>query len=225
MSDPHDRATTARPFSDTVVQENLFAVPIWSASVPTDSEWLPLLVNDIDHILDSGLGMDFEESSGHQTKPELQDRTEDHWQSFFQFVNGTFEAITNTAGQLRWPQHGLRAWGLRIDERSVQKDLERGAARTLLTHNHSPALLTSVFTCELPPSLRGDQLSTVFYNPAAHMVCPWQQRTALIAPEVGTLTVFPGWIEHAAPLIVPLLPGERRVIISIDYFPEMDGTT
>lgn len=223
MSDPREAATPARPFESAVVQEDLFAVPTWSASAPRNSKWLRLLVNDIDHILDSGLGMDFGGSSGHQTKPELQDRTEDHWRSFFQFVNATFEAITSTAGQLRWPRHGLRAWGLRIDERSVQKDLESGVARTLLTHNHSPALLTGVFTCELPPSLRGDQLSTVFYNPAAHMVCPWHQRTALIAPEVGTLTVFPGWIEHAAPLVIPLRSGERRVIISIDYFPEMDG--
>lgn len=225
MPDPRGVAPHARSFRDGPVQKDLFAVPIWSASVPKDSEWIPLLVKDIDHLLDGGLGMDFEDSSGHQTKPELQDRTEDHWLSFFEFISGTFEAITSTAGQLRWPRHGLRAWALRIDERSVQKDLERGAARTLLTHNHSPALLTSVFTCELPPSLRGDQLSTVFYNPAAHMVCPWQQRTALVAPEVGTLTVFPGWIEHAAPLIIPLLPGERRVIISIDYFPEMEGPT
>lgn len=223
MSDPRDSVVEKQSFGDSLVQKDLFAVPIWSAAVPQDSEWIPLLVNDIDHILDSGLGMDFAESSGHQTKPELQDRTESHWLSFFQFVNDTFEAITSTAGQLRWPRHGLRAWALRIDERSVQKDLERGVARTLLTHNHSPALLTSVFSCELPASLRGDQLATVFYNPAAHMVCPWQQRTALVAPEVGTLTVFPGWIEHAAPLVVPLRQGERRVIISIDYFPEMEG--
>jgi hypothetical protein len=225
MSDPRDSATDAPSSGASLLQENLFAVPIWSASVPQDSQWIPLLVSDIDDILDSGLGMDSQECSGHQTKPELQDRAASHWLSFFQFVNETFEAITSTAGQLRWPRHGIRAWALRIDERSVQKDLERGAARTLLTHNHSPALLTSVFTCELPPSLRGDQLSTVFYNPAAHMVCPWQQRTALVAPEVGTLTVFPGWIEHAAPLVVPLSEGERRVIISIDYFPEIEGAT
>lgn len=225
MPDPRDTAPAAPSVGSDLLQEDLFTVPIWSASVPHHSEWIPLLVNDIDDLLDGGLGMDFEDSSGHQTKPELQDRTEDHWQSFFEFVNNTFEGITSTAGQLRWPRHGLRAWALRIDERSVQKDLDRGPARTLLTHNHSPALLTSVFTCELPPSLRGDQVSTVLYNPAAHMVCPWQQRTALVAPQVGTLRVFPGWIEHAAPLVVPLLPGERRVIISIDYFPEMEGTT
>ena len=80
-----------------------------------------------------------------------------------------------------------------------------------------------MFTCELPPSLTQDQLSTVFYNPAAHMVCPWQERIALVPPEVGLLTVFPGWIEHAAPIVAPMPHGERRIIVSTDYFPDMSS--
>lgn len=216
----HD-ATGPDPDLLAVERRALFDVPLWSAAVPPDTPWISRLVNDVDDILDGGRGMDVRTSSGHQTKPELQDRTEPHWLSFLEFVTGTFESIASTAGQLRWPRHGLRAWALRIDEQSVAKDLAQGPDRTLLTHNHSPALLTSVFACELPAARTGDQLATVFYNPAAHMICPWQHRIALVPPAVGVLTVFPGWIEHAAPLVVDLEPGERRVIISIDYFPEM----
>ncbi|MBK6969387.1 MAG: hypothetical protein IPH29_09810 [Candidatus Microthrix sp.] len=65
------------------------------------------------------------------------------------------------------------------------------------------------------------ELSTVFYNPVTHAVCPLAGAGSLVSPKVGVLTVFPGWIEHAAPLVVPLASGQRRVIISTDYFPEM----
>jgi hypothetical protein len=216
------RSETFDQASPTVEAHPLFTVSVWSSTTPPDSWWIRRLADDIDDLLDRGLGMDSEISSGYQTKPELQDRSEPHWLAFFDFVQGAFDAIASTAGQLRWPRYGLRAWGLRIDEHSVNKDMARGPARTLLTHNHAPALLTSVFTCELPESPAPDRLSTVFYNPASHMVCPWQDRIALVPPEVGLLTVFPGWIEHAAPLVADLGSGGRRVIISVDYFPEME---
>ena len=206
-----------------VERSNLFTVPMWSASVPADTPWIGTLVHDIDAILDAG-DLDFEQCSGHQTLPELQYRSEPHWASFFAFVTETFEQIASTAGQLRWATHGLRSWGLRVNQVSSEKDKKRGPVRTLLTHNHSPALLTSVFTCELPSSPLPEDLSTVFYNPASHINCPWQNRTALVPPAVGVLSVFPGWIEHAAPIVSPVPIGERRVIISTDYFPEFEST-
>lgn len=206
---------------DGVERTDLFSVAMWSAAVSADESWIGDLVSDVDALLDAG-DLDFEVCSGHQTRPELQHRTEPHWRRFHSFVRETFEAIASTAPQTRWPKHGLRSWGLRINSESVAKDLRRGPSRTLLTHNHSPALLTSVFTCELPSTPEAADLATAFYNPASHMVCPWQERIALVPPAVGLLTVFPGWIEHAAPLLVPLAPGERRVIISTDYFPELE---
>lgn len=207
--------------AEQLERSELFSVSMWSAAVAPDVTWIPALVADIDALLDAG-DLDFEICSGHQTRPELQYRTEPHWQQFHAFVTETFEAIASTAPQTRWPRHGLRSWGLRINEESVEKDLRRGPTRTLLTHNHSPALLTSVFTCELPATPEPEKLATAFYNPASHMVCPWQERISLVAPAVGLLTVFPGWIEHAAPLLVPLPPGGRRIIISTDYFPELE---
>lgn len=204
-----------------VERSELFTVPAWSARVAPTTPWIRPLVDDIDETLDDGT-LDFTSCSGHQTLPNLQDRTEPHWLELFSFVTAVFESIAATAGEVRWPRHGLRAWGLRIDADSVAKDRAHGPTRTLLTHNHAPALLTSVFTCELPDAPAPPELSTVFYNPASHMVCPWQPRLALVPPDVGLLTVFPGWIEHAAPIVAPLAEGQRRIIVSIDYFPELE---
>ena len=203
-----------------VQRAELFSVPMWTAAVEPKTAWINDLVTDIDALLDTG-DLDFSESAGNQTLPNLQERQEPHWGEFFKFVGSAFEEIARTAPQLRWPHHGLRSWGLRVDQASSAKDLRQGPGRTLLTHNHAPALLTSVFTCELPDLPAAQELSTVFYNPVAHAVCPWQERVALVSPKVGVLTVFPGWIEHAAPLVVPLASGQRRVIISTDYFPEV----
>jgi hypothetical protein len=202
-----------------LAEEALFSVPIWRSSVPEASWWIPRLIEDIDTILEND-SQDFATSSGHQTRPELHLRKELHWTEFFKFIASTFEAISTTAPRQRYQAYGLRSWGLRINSASSQKDLDCGATRVLATHNHSPALLTSVFTCELPEYPDAGRLATIFHNPAAHINCPWQPQIAPVAPQVGTLLVFPGWLEHSVPVVAPIPPGQRRVTINTDYFPE-----
>jgi hypothetical protein len=203
----------------TITEELLFSVPIWTSSVPADSAWITRLVQDIDVILETH-PQDFVQSSGHQTFPELQLRTEHHWAEFFGFVTSVFENITSSAPQQRYQRYGLRSWALRVNAASSEKDLGFGASRVLATHNHSPALLTSVFTCELPENPQPGRLATIFHNPAVHVNCPWQPRIAPVTPRIGMLLVFPGWLEHSVPIVAPIPSGQRRVTINTDYFPE-----
>jgi hypothetical protein len=201
------------------VEEDLFRVPIWRTSVPETTWWIPNLVADIDAVL-ARHGQDFATSSGHQTRPELQLRQEPHWAAYFRLVTSTFETVSATAPRQRYAAYGLRSWALRIDAESSAKDLDYGPARTLATHNHSPALLTSVFTCQLPERPGADRLATVFHNPAAHINCPWQPPIVPVAPRVGMLLTFPGWLPHSVPIVAPIPAGQRRVTINTDYFPE-----
>jgi hypothetical protein len=201
------------------VEETLFRVPIWKSSVPAASWWIPRLVADIDTSLQRS-GQDFATSSGHQTRPELHLRKESHWAEFFKLVTDTFEAVAAMAPRQRFQSYGLRSWGLRINADSSEKDLDYGATRILARHNHSPALLTSVFTCELPQQPEPDRLATIFHNPAAHINCPWQPQIEPVTPQVGMLLTFPGWLEHSVPIVAPIPAGQRRVTINTDYFPE-----
>jgi hypothetical protein len=203
----------------TVQQRSLFSVPIWTASVPPDTWWIPRLIEDIAETLATN-PQDPAGSSGHQTLAELQDRPDQHWRAFFTFVNSAFEAVAATAPQQRYQSFIIRSWGLRVNSASSTKDLEFGPTRTLAKHNHSPALLTSVFACELPSQPEPAKLPTIFHNPAAHINCPWQASSVPVAPAVGTLLVFPGWVEHSVPIVTPIPPGQQRITINTDYFPQ-----
>lgn len=197
----------------------LFNVPLWTAQVSSSTAWIPWLVRDIDRLLTAG-GQDPDHSAGNQTLPDLQLRTEPHWVEFFGWVRDVFEAITLTAPVQRYQRFDLRAWALRVDSISAHKDLHCGPTRLLATHNHSPALLTSVFTCELPAEPPPVRLATVFHNPVFHVNCPWQPKIVPFTPVVGTLLTFPGWLEHSVPIAAPIPPGERRITINTDYFPD-----
>ncbi len=202
----------------------LFKVSAWTASVPPDTWWIPLLANDIVESIRAD-PMDPVGLSALRTKPTLHMRTERHWTEFFTFVRGTFDSILRTAPELRYQQFGTRAWGVLIDSDTCKKDLHHGPTRIVETHNHTPAVFTSVFACELPSYPVAADLATVFHNPAKHMICPWQERVVLVPPAVGQVLVFPGWVEHSAPVVMPIAEGERRVIISADYFPDHTNTS
>jgi len=201
-----------------VTQIPLFAVPIWKASVDPGTWWIPRLTDDITELLvirpqDPG------RSSGHQTLAELQDQPGEHWREFVGFVTSAFAEVTATAPVQRYRQFTIRSWGLRVNAASAAKDLAFGPDRYLAKHNHSPALLTSVFACQLPAEPDRSKLPTIFHNPAFHVNCPWQASIAPVAPEVGTLVIFPGWLEHSVPVIAPIPEGEQRITINTDYFP------
>jgi hypothetical protein len=202
-----------------IEQVDLFRVPIWKASAPADSWWIPRLIDDITTIL-ATRPQDPLRSSGHQTLAELQDRTEEHWLAFLSFASAAFEAVTATAPQQRYQKFTMRSWALRVTEESAAKDRAYGPTRTLARHNHSPALLTSVFACELPAEPEPAKLPTIFHNPASHMNCPWQPSIMPVPPAVGTMLVFPGWLEHSVPITAPIPRGQRRITINTDYFPE-----
>lgn len=201
-----------------VTQVSLFTVPIWKAVVDRGTWWIPRLVDDIDELLVIR-PQDATRSSGHQTLAELQDLPGEHWRQFLMFVTSAFESVAATAPQHRYPQFVLRSWGLRIDATSTRKDLAFGPLRYLARHNHTPALLTSVFSCQLPREPDASKLPTIFHNPAVHINCPWQEGIAAVEPEVGTLVIFPGWLEHSVPIVAPIQEGECRVTINTDYFP------
>lgn len=203
----------------TYEELELFRVNAWVASVPPDTWWISRLTEDIIESIKAD-PMDPIGLSGLRTKPALQLRTEPHWREYFSFVTGVFDAILETAPELRYQAFGTRAWGVLIDSDTWKKDLQHGPARITETHNHTPAVFTSVFACELPEYPPAEELATVFHNPAKHMICPWQPRVVLVPPAVGQVLVFPGWIEHSAPVVMPIAEGQRRVIISTDYFPE-----
>jgi hypothetical protein len=214
-----ETAGAAAPYNELT----LFKVSAWTASVPPDTWWISLLASDIVDSIKAD-PMDPTGLSALRTKPTLHMRTEKHWAEFFAFVRGTFDAILQTAPELRYQNFGTRAWGVLIDSDTSKKDLHHGPARIVETHNHTPAVFTSVFACELPSYPVAADLATVFHNPAKHMICPWQERVVLVPPAVGQILVFPGWIEHSAPVVMPIAEGERRVIISADYFPEHTNT-
>ena len=196
----------------------LFTVPIWKASVAPDTGWIPDLIADITHLL-AIRPQDASESSGHQTLAELQDLPGEHWQQLTAFVTGAFEQITAAAPQQRYRRFTVTSWALRVNAVSAAKDLAFGPDRYLAKHNHTPALLTSVFTCELPTEPDASKLPTVFHNPAVHVNCPWQRSIESVAPAVGTLVIFPGWLEHSVPIIAPIPEGQQRITINTDYFP------
>ncbi len=196
----------------------LFSVCAWRTSVPVDTWWISKLTDDILEGIRTK-PMDPVGLSALRTQPNLQDRSEEHWRSFFEFTKSSFDTVLKTAPELRYQNFGMRAWGVLIDSDTWKKDLHHGPARIVETHNHTPAVFTSVFACELPSYPPAEDLATVFHNPAKHFICPWQPRVVLVPPKVGQLLVFPGWIEHSAPVVQPIAEGERRVIISVDYFP------
>lgn len=216
MSDPFSTHAPSVPV--TTEEIALFTVPIWKASVPPDTWWIPNLRVDITDIL-ATRPQDVSISSGHQTSAELQDLPGEHWQRFIAFVTAAFEQAAATVPQRRYRRFIVRCWGLRVNAASAAKDLAFGPNRYLARHNHAPALLTSVFTCELPPEPDPSKLPTVFHNPVAHVNCPWQQSIASVTPAVGTLLIFPGWLEHSVPTIAPIPEGEQRITINSDYFP------
>jgi hypothetical protein len=202
----------------------LFQVNAWSVSVPPHSWWISRLVDDIVTAIAVDPMPPVEELSALRTRPTLQDRPEEHWREFFGFVRRSFEDILRSAGELRYPSFGMRAWGVLIDSDTAKKDLHHGPARIVETHNHTPAIFTSVFTCELPDYPPAGHLATVFHNPAKHFIDPWQPRVVLVPPAVGKLLIFPGWIEHSAPVVMPIAAGQRRIIISVDYFPDQTNS-
>jgi hypothetical protein len=203
----------------TTSERALFTVPIWTSSVPPDTWWISRLIDDITRALEME-PQDPASSSGHQTQAVLQNRAEEHWQEFLRFTTSAFEAAASTAPRQRYQRFFLRSWGLRVNAVSSAKDLDFGPSRTLARHNHSPALLTSVFACELPQHPEAAKLPTVFHNPAQHMNCPWQPSIMSVSPKVGTLLIFPGWLEHSVPIVAPIPVGQQRITINTDYFPE-----
>ena len=54
-----------------VQRAELFSVPMWTAAVEPKTAWINDLVTDIDALLDTG-DLDFSESAGNQTLPNLQ---------------------------------------------------------------------------------------------------------------------------------------------------------
>lgn len=201
----------------------LFSVSAWKASVPADTWWISEVTADVlDGIRTDP--MDATALSALRTQPNLQLRQEEHWRCFFQFVRDTFDSILVTAPEVRYQQFGMRAWGVEINSETWKKDLRYGPARIVETHNHTPAVFTNVFACELPEYPPAEELATIFHNPAKHMICPWQPRVVLVPPKVGQILVFPGWVEHSAPVVQPIAEGQRRVIISVDYFPDHSDT-
>jgi hypothetical protein len=210
-----ETSSTAQDYAEVT----LFSVSAWKASVPTDTWWIKHLTADVlegirTHPMDA-IGL-----SALRTQPTLQQHKEEHWRCFFEFCRRTFDSILLSAPELRYQHFGMRAWGVEINSDTWKKDLRYGPARIVETHNHTPAVFTSVFACELPDYPPPEELATVFHNPAKHMICPWQPRVVLVPPKVGQLLVFPGWIEHSAPVVQPIAEGQRRVIISVDYFPD-----
>ena len=201
-----------------VEAQNLFRVDAWTAKVEPETRWIDRLVRDMDLALELN-PMDPTKQSANQTQPDLHLRSEAHWIAFFGFVRSTFEEILASAPEHRYQSFDLTSWGVRMDSDSTQKDLRHGPSRVFESHNHSPAVLTSVFSCELPNDSDPSDLATIFHNPARHIVCPWQPRVVLKAPEVGMLLVFPGWLEHSAPVVMPIAENQRRFIITTDYFP------
>jgi len=220
-----DRLGTARgsALSTPYEELTLFKVSAWKARVAPDTWWIPLMVADLLASIEAD-PMDPVGLSCLRTKPTLHTRTEPHWIEFFNFVRGVFDSILVTAPELRYQHFGTRSWGVLIDGDTWKKDLRHGPARIVETHNHTPAIFTSVFACELPTYPPADELATVFHNPAKHMICPWQERVVLVPPAVGQLLVFPGWVEHSAPVVMPIADGQRRVIVSTDYFPDHMNT-
>ncbi len=202
----------------TVTRIPLFTVPIWKAAVDKETWWIGELAGDITLLLGTR-PQDASRSSGHQTLAELQDLPGEHWKEFTGFVASAFAEIAATAPQQRYEHFTIRSWGLRVNAASAAKDLECGPDRYLAKHNHTPALLTSVFTCQLPERPGPSKLPTIFHNPAVHINCPWQQSIAPVEPEVGTLLIFPGWLEHSVPIIAPIPEGGQRITINSDYFP------
>ncbi|MEV0768677.1 hypothetical protein [Nocardia salmonicida] len=196
----------------------LFSTPYWTTETDPTTWWITELATDITEMLTvDQLG--FHRTSGNQTLAVLQDRTEPHWLEFLGWVGATFEQII---GGTPLPHNGcaIRAWALRIDAQSAAKDVAAGPTRTITTHNHSPALLSSIFTCELPDEPAPDALATIFHNPVFHVNCPWLPRLRPVPPKVGKLVVFPGWVEHSVPTTAPLPPGQRRITINADYMPD-----
>lgn len=202
-----------------VSTRTLFTVPLWTAAVPPDTPWITGLVKDIDMLLANG-GQDPAHSSGNQTLPDLHTREEQHWIEFFCWLQQVFEQVAATAPVQRYRRYEVRAWALRVDSDSAHKDLHHGPTRLLATHNHSPALITGVFTCELPSEPAPARLATIFHNPVFHVNCPWQPKIVPFPPAVGTLVAFPGWVEHSVPIAAPIPPGQRRITINADYFPD-----
>lgn len=201
-----------------VTQMPLFTVPVWTASVDPGTWWIPKLVDDITELL-MIRPQDTSYSSGHQTLAELQDLPGEHWKEFVEFAASALAQVTATAAQQRYRQFTVRAWGLRVNAASAAKDLAFGPDRYLAKHNHTPALLTSVFTCQLPAQPDASKLPTIFHNPAVHVNCPWQRSIVPVEPRVGTMVIFPGWLEHSVPIIAPIPDGEQRITINTDYFP------
>lgn len=197
----------------------MFSVPFWTAQVDPSTWWMiPRLADDITEMLETDL-IGYDRSSGNQTLAVLQDRTEEHWRAFLDWMGGVFEEIVATAPVQRYPRYDIRAWALRVDPQSAAKDRAAGPERVLATHNHTPALVTSVFTCELPEEPPAADLATIFHNPIFHVNCPWQPKLHPVAPAVGKVVVFPGWVEHSVPITAPIPPGQRRITINTDYFP------
>jgi hypothetical protein len=215
MTDP--LITVASSAAVSTEELALFTVPIWKA-VAAEPWWIPRLSADITDLL-ATRPQDVSTSSGDQTLAELQDLPGEHWQQFMAFVTTAFEQVTATAPQQRYRQFIVRSWGLRVNAASAAKDLAFGPDRYLAKHNHTPALLTSVFACELPAEPDPSKLPTVFHNPAVHVNCPWQPSTVTVEPAVGTLVIFPGWLEHSVPIVAPIPEGEQRITINTDYFP------
>lgn len=205
--------------SPVVLTSPLFTVPVWTAVASTSEEWLPQLVSDIEELLRTR-AQDPRRCSGNQTLPELQNRGEPHWTAFFDWLTAVFQEVASTAPEDRYQRYELRSWALRVDSASAAKDLQYGPERLLTTHNHAPALLTSVFTCELPVVPPAELLPTIFHNPVTHANCPWQPRIMPVVPAVGKVVVFPGWLEHSVPVSAPIPPGQRRITINTDYFPD-----
>lgn len=211
-----ESTTSATPV--TTGEIALFTVPIWTAAVPPDTWWIPKLITDITELL-ATRPQDPATHSGHQTLAELQDLTAEHWRQFMAFVTDAFERVTATAPRQRYQRFTVTSWALRVNGASAAKDLAFGPNRYLTKHNHTPALLTSVFTCELPTEPDASKLPTIFHNPAVHVNCPWQQSIAPVVPAVGTLIIFPGWLEHSVPIVAPIPEGQQRITINSDYFP------
>lgn len=199
-----------------VVQENLFALPIWIYD-------LSFLSDIQDQMIGSALDLVSNEPANEfakfqQSRPILQELGLPEWDDFFLVFGEICTTIVKETFQThaRITRGTSESWVVRIDGSTEYDDY--GGELSLL-HSHRGSLLSSVFYLSVPKELRGDPLGgTLFRDPhaaAAHEMRPTYHR---VLAEPLSLLVFPSFIEHA-----PSEPqgsvaySSPRVIVSTDF--------
>jgi len=149
---------------------------------------------------------------GEQTASKIHELTGEHWDEFFKSVRSVIEELMSSAKGFGETTVHLRAWASKLS-RDGHYDRQRFQLSAL--HNHVPAFLSAIYYLRLSEQGKSTDDGTFFVNPFMHPLAS-PQPGVVIAPQEGSLVIFPSSIMHGPLRMSYAKTNAPRIIVAVD---------